>query len=183
MEFVISSRTEDSFLMSCFLLTFSKINSTAPPFLMSSVSSLIPRRLIRQYSVFYVVSVFSQICFCCWYRLQQYLCSNTNVNGLFIYSPSYIFTTLFFIVFSVSFFIKFIVLYCTVSTYMCSCVLLAMLSVKTLIHSRTYRYQSPVLLSVTLCVITHGLFRFCLLGVFHLWVVMWCICFVPLLVL
>ena len=103
MEYVIRSRTEDSSMIPCFLLIFSKINSTAPPFLMPNVSSPIPSRLIRQYSVFYVLCQSSARYISAADTVCNNICFNTNVNGLSIYPPSYVFTTLNVIVFSVSF--------------------------------------------------------------------------------
>ena len=152
--------------MPCFLLTFSKINSTAPPFLMPGVSSRIPSRLIGKYSVFYVLCQSSAR----YVSAANTVCNNVYVLTLMLMVFSYthlhiyIYYSVFYCIFCI-FFVNCTVLYYTVSTYMYSFVLLTVQSVETLIRSRTYRYQSPVLLSVTLCVITRGLFRFSLLGV------------------
>lgn len=186
MEFVISSRTEDSFLMPCLLSTFSKINSSAPPFLMPSISARIPSRLIRQYSVLHYVL--------CQSSARHVSAANTVYNNIYVVTLMliifscthlhiYIYLLLCILLYFLYLFRKlyWIILYC-IYLYVLLCV------IGNAIGRDVNRFKNiPV--SVNCVVISHSVCYYTWLvsipsaRCFHLWVVMWCICFVSLLFL
>jgi hypothetical protein len=172
MEFVISARTEDRSLMPCFLLTLSKINSTAPPFLMPCVSSLIPSRFIRQYSVFYVM---------CQSSARYVSATNTVCNNIYVltlmlmvfsYTHLHIYLLLYILLYFLSLF-SYTVLCCIVLYCIDLHVLLCVISIATGTDVNTFK-SVPV--SVTCVVISHSVCCYTWLvsilsaGCFLLWV-------------